>query len=97
MNLTLLKEDDLTLQQVSAEWDFQVDGDPSDLVKEMSRLMFLHGGIGLAAPQCGVLKRIFIMGNPDELHKSKDHRVNRRAGWVFRRVFKFSKSLDAGY
>lgn len=67
MNLSLLKEDDLKLQQVSEEWDFQVDGDPSDLVKEMSRLMFLHGGIGLAAPQCGVLKRIFIMGNPDQL------------------------------
>ena len=29
--------------------------------------MFESGGIGLAAPQCGVKKRIFIMGNIDKL------------------------------
>jgi peptide deformylase len=33
----------------------------------MSKLMVLHGGIGLAAPQCGIAKRIFVMGNSDHL------------------------------
>lgn len=67
MNLTLVKENDPILQEPCEDWDFQVDGSPADLVKEMARLMFLHSGIGLAAPQCGVKKRIFIMGNQDEL------------------------------
>jgi peptide deformylase len=67
MELNLLKENDPKLSEISEEWNFRIDGDPSELVKEMAKVMFLHGGIGLAAPQCGVLKRIFIMGNPEEL------------------------------
>jgi peptide deformylase len=67
MELNLLKENDPKLLEISEDWNFRTDGDPSELVKEMARVMFLQGGIGLAAPQCGVLKRIFIMGNPEEL------------------------------
>ena len=67
MELELLKENDPKLLEVSEEWNFRTDGDPSELVKEMAKVMFLHGGIGLAAIQCGVLKRILIMGNPEEL------------------------------
>lgn len=67
MELKLLKENDPKLLEVSEEWNFRADGDPSELVKEMARVMFLNGGIGLAAIQCGVAKRILIMGNPEEL------------------------------
>ncbi len=67
MELNLLKENDTQLFEISEEWNFRTDGDPSELVKEMARVMFVQGGIGLAAPQVGVLKRIFIMGNPEEL------------------------------
>ena len=67
MNLTLVSENDPILRKVAEAWDFDKDGSPSELVKEMTRLMFLHGGIGLAAPQCGVSKRIFIMGNSEHL------------------------------
>lgn len=67
MELNLLKENDPKLLEVSEDWNFRTDGDPSELVKEMAKVMFVNGGIGLAAPQCGVQKRIFIMGNPEEL------------------------------
>ena len=63
MNLELLKENDPQLLEVSEEWDFEVDGSPEELVKAMTKALTDNGGVGLAAPQCGVSKRIFIMGN----------------------------------
>lgn len=67
MELKLLEENNTQLLEISEDWDFRLDGDPSELIKEMAKVMFTQGGIGLAAPQCGVKKRIFIMGNPEEL------------------------------
>jgi peptide deformylase len=63
MELKLLKENDPKLLQPSTPWDFEVDGDPTELVKEMVRVLTENGGVGLAAPQCGINKTIFIMGN----------------------------------
>jgi peptide deformylase len=63
MNLELLKENDPQLLEVSEPWDFEVDGDPTELVTEMAKFMTDNGGVGLAAPQVGIKKRIFIMGN----------------------------------
>lgn len=67
MNLTLLDENDPQLRQVCAPWDFTVDGDPSKLISAMAKVMIENNGIGLAAPQVGVMKRLFIMGNQDRL------------------------------
>jgi peptide deformylase len=67
MELKLLKENNPKLLEISEEWNFRTDGDPSELVKEMTRVMFLNNGIGLSAIQCGVSKRILIMGNPEDL------------------------------
>ena len=67
MDLKLVAEDSEVLREVADYWDWETDGDPSELVKAMSKLMVLHGGIGLAAPQCGIAKRIFVMGNSDHL------------------------------
>lgn len=67
MNLQLIDENDPQLRQVCEPWDFTVDGDPAELVKAMTRVMFENNGIGLAAPQVGVMKRLFIMGNQDKL------------------------------
>ena len=61
--MELLKENSHDLSEVSAEWDFEVDGSPEELVKEMMKFMINNGGVGLAAPQVGISKRIFIMGN----------------------------------
>jgi len=63
--LELLKENDPQLLEVSEPWDFEVDGDPAQLVHYMVELLGLHGGVGLAAPQCGVKKRLFLMGVPE--------------------------------
>ena len=63
MNLALLEEDNPQLLEVSEEWDFRIDGSPEELVRAMSKFMSDNGGVGLAAPQLGIKKRIFIMGN----------------------------------
>jgi peptide deformylase len=65
--IKLIPENDPILREKCEPWDFDKDGSPDDLVKEMTKLMFLRKGIGLAAPQCGIQKRLFIMGNPDKL------------------------------
>ena len=63
MNLALLEENNPKLLEVSEEWDFRIDGSPEELVRAMSKFMTDTGGVGLAAPQLGIKKRIFIMGN----------------------------------
>jgi peptide deformylase len=63
MNLQLLEENNPQLLEVSEEWDFRIDGSPEELVRAMSKFMSDNGGVGLAAPQLGIKKRIFIMGN----------------------------------
>ena len=67
MELKLTNETNPILQQVAAPWDFTVDGSPIDLIKEMTRIMFGNNGLGLAAPQVDVSKRVFIMGNTELL------------------------------
>lgn len=67
MNLELVKENDKTLRTIAEPWDFTVDGDPNDLVRNMAKTMMENNGIGLAGPQVGVMKRIFVMGNQDKL------------------------------
>ena len=63
MNLELLSENNPQLTEVSEEWNFRIDGSPEELVRAMSKFMTDNGGVGLAAPQLGIKKRIFIMGN----------------------------------
>lgn len=61
--LELLEEGNAALAQPCEPWDFDTDGDPTDLVKELFSTLVECGGVGLAAPQCGVMKNIFVMGN----------------------------------
>jgi len=67
MDLQLVKEDDPILRQVAQPWDFNTDGDANDLVRRMVKIMMENNGIGLAGPQVGVSKRIFVMGNQERL------------------------------
>lgn len=62
-NLKLVSETDPALSTPAEAWDFATDGDPTELVSEMSKIMAANRGIGLAAPQIGVSKRLFVMGN----------------------------------
>lgn len=68
MELKLIKEDDSILRQVCEPWDFETDGDPNDLIRRMAKTMMENNGIGLAAPQVGINKRIFVMGNDTKLY-----------------------------
>jgi len=68
MDLELVKESDSILREVATSWDFAVDGDPNELIKRMAKTMMENNGIGLAGPQVGVMKRIFVMGNQDRLY-----------------------------
>lgn len=67
MEIKLLKEDDPFLRQIALPWDFIVDGNPNALIKNMAKVMIENNGIGLAAPQVGVNKRVFVMGNETKL------------------------------
>lgn len=68
MQLKLLEEGNPQLKQASDPYDFEKDGDPSELIKAMTKVMFENNGIGLAAPQVGINKRLFIMGNDQQLY-----------------------------
>lgn len=67
MEIKIIDENSPSLREVSVPYDFNIDGDPTELVKAMAILMFDSNGIGLAAPQVGINKRLFIMGNLDKL------------------------------
>jgi peptide deformylase len=67
MLLELLPENDPRLKETSELWDFDKDGDPSELVNSLFKTMIINNAIGLAAPQCGIHKRIFVMGNESKL------------------------------
>lgn len=61
--LQILEEGDAVLATECEPWDFEADGDPTELVTELFATLVEYGGVGLAAPQCGILKNIFVMGN----------------------------------
>jgi peptide deformylase len=52
-----------TLVQSSTPWNFSIDGDAEQLEKDMCDFMIAAGGIGLAANQIGLAKRVFVMGS----------------------------------
>jgi peptide deformylase len=52
-----------TLVQVSTPWEFGVDGDAEALEQAMCEFMVENHGIGLAANQIGIAKRVFVMGS----------------------------------
>ena len=52
-----------TLTQVSTPWEFGVDGNAIELESQMINFMKENHGIGLAANQIGIAKRVFVMGS----------------------------------
>jgi len=67
MDLKLVKESDPILRQIATEWDFNKEGCPEELITNMTNVMLSSNGIGLAAPQVGISKRIFIMGDTSKI------------------------------
>lgn len=62
-NYSLIPEKDPILAAECSLWDWDKDGEVAELGRDMLKVMFEHNGIGLAAPQIGINKRIFVMGN----------------------------------
>lgn len=54
-----------SLIEKSQPWDFSKDGDAEELEKAMIDFMLDNKGIGLAANQIGITKRVFVMGSRD--------------------------------
>jgi peptide deformylase len=52
-----------SLVQVSTNWKFDIDGDAKQLEKDLIEFMLTNKGIGLAANQIGLTKRVFVMGS----------------------------------
>jgi peptide deformylase len=52
-----------SLTQNSAPWEFGVDGDAVALEQSMCDFMIKNRGIGLAANQIGIAKRVFVIGS----------------------------------
>lgn len=65
-NYNLINEKDPKLRTECTAWDWENDGEIAELGRDMLKVMFEHNGIGLAAPQIGINKRIFVMGNPTQ-------------------------------
>jgi peptide deformylase len=59
----LVPEIDGILREVMPEYDFDTEDEEAtaELAKDMVEALFHHGGVGLAAPQIGLRKRVFVM------------------------------------
>lgn len=66
MEIKLLEEGNEALRQVAEPYSFETDGDPKELISAMIKIMIENNGIGLAGPQVGVLKRVFVMGHGEK-------------------------------
>jgi peptide deformylase len=62
----ILKEGDETLRKCSREVT-RIDDRIQKLIDDMFQTMYANNGVGLAAPQVGVLRRIFVMDIKDEM------------------------------
>lgn len=65
MNLELIPDDDPRLHSKAETFNLHQWPEFKDTVDAMFTLMHAHKGIGLAAPQVGIMKRLFIMWNDD--------------------------------
>ena len=61
VNIELVKYPDVFLRKVSKDVAFPLDDKTKRLITWMTRAMYQHNGIGLAAVQVGYLQRIFVM------------------------------------
>jgi len=97
MNYELLSEKSILLRTICPVWDFNnLLANVEILSKYMYSFMRNNNGIGLAAPQLGLLYRIFIMGdderfwvciNPEILEKSVEEVIETEGCLSFPGLF----------
>lgn len=59
--MQLVNETDPILKQQAERWDFENHVNAAIIEREMLETMRAHNGIGLAANQVGLLRRVFVM------------------------------------
>ena len=64
--MQLIKAPNPILTQIALDWDFQLDTNPELVEQEMIAVMQSYNGIGLAANQVGLLKRVFVIKLKDQ-------------------------------
>ena len=109
--MQLIKHPNKVLKEVAIEWNFEVDTNAPELEIDMVKLMIDSNGIGLAANQVGLLKRVFAihlqnqvpfcMFNPRVLISSNEQVEDSEEGCLsfpglFLKVKRF-KSITAEY
>ena len=65
--MQLIKHPDPILKLKALHWDFEKDTGAEELEVSMVQLMVESGGIGLAANQVGLLKRVFAIHLKDQV------------------------------
>ncbi len=68
VEMRVLTHPDPALKQKAADVDPKTDGGLRALVRAMAEAMYEHQGVGLAAPQIGIQKRVIVFDVDDELH-----------------------------
>jgi peptide deformylase len=63
----LVNSDDPVLKQAASDWNFETDGDAKELEVDLVEAMIMNNGVGLAAPQVGVSKRVFAIKLKDQV------------------------------
>lgn len=56
-----------SLREAPAEYDFEKEGNPTELCEKLFAKMQASGGVGLSANQVGIDKKIFVFGDGKEL------------------------------
>ena len=65
--MKLITSPNSVLKTKAVEWDFNTDTDAAALEVDMVKLMIAANGIGLAANQVGILKRVFAIRLEDQV------------------------------
>jgi peptide deformylase len=65
--MQLIKHPNIILKQQAKHWDFEKDTGAETLEVDMVQLMIENNGIGLAANQIGLLKRVFAIHLKDQI------------------------------
>lgn len=94
--LEIRKFPDPILQQVSQEIT-EVDDNIRKLMDDMMETMYANNGIGLAAVQIGILKRILVMdtGWSNERYEEDDNSENNKIYIANPKIIKSSKKLSS--
>ena len=88
--LSILLYPDPRLKKISIQVT-NIDERIKKLCLDMIDTMYNHSGVGLAAPQVGVLKRVVVMDCSDDGEKSPVTLINPEIVWSSEEVSKFEE------